>query len=325
MAVASIFSLVADELMRVEEKLGEVVNVEYPLLAAVLQRIVSTGGKRLRPALVLLSSKFYDYIPERLIPIATAVELLHTATLVHDDLIDNSSTRRGVATLNTIISSRATILVGDYLFAQSAALATESNSVRVMHIFSRGLMQICDGELRNIFGNGSLEQTRHEYYRKIESKTAALFVAAAESGAILSNAPEDVVQSLSKYGYNLGMAFQIMDDILDFTGDERKLGKPVGNDLRQGTVTLPAIYLLESRPNDHALRTILQSDTSDPDREEKIKRVVEMIANSSAIVSARTEALAFVKRAKDNLDILPDNEYRRKLVELADYVTERNS
>ena len=325
MVVASIFNVVKDDLQEVEQKLQNVAEVEYPLLSALFRHILNTGGKRLRPALVLLSAKFNDYDLAKLIPLASAVELLHTATLVHDDLIDNASTRRGTATLNTIISGRATILVGDYLFAQSAVFAAESNNIRVMDIFSRTLTKICDGELRNIFGSGDLDQTRHEYYRKIESKTAALFVAAAESGAILSNAPEDEIYALSTYGYKLGVAFQIVDDILDFVGDEHKMGKPVGSDLRQGTVTLPAIYLLESRPNDSELRKLLQNDDADPDREKNIQSLVEMIANSTAIGSAKREAQQFVQQAKEALSIFPDNEYRRALMELAEYVIDRSS
>lgn len=325
MPVATIFNAVSDDLHVVEGRLQKVAEVEYALLSALLRHVLTPGGKRLRPALVLLSAKFHDYDLERLIPTALAVELLHTATLVHDDLIDNASTRRGSATLNTVINGKATILVGDYLFAQAASFATESKSIRIMEVFSRTLMKICDGELRNIFGGGDIEQTRREYYRKIESKTAALFVAAVESGAILSNAPEAEVEALTAYGYNVGVAFQIMDDILDFTGDERKMGKPIGSDLRQGTVTLPAIYLLESRPGDGELRKLFLSDDDGPERENNIKRLVEMITNSSAIASARREAQSLVDQAKEALCILPDNEYRRALIDLADYVIERSS
>ncbi|MBI4320501.1 MAG: polyprenyl synthetase family protein [Chloroflexi bacterium] len=323
--VASIFSAVVDDLQKVETQLQQVADVEYPLLSALLKHVLSPVGKRIRPALVLQAAKFNIYNLDRLIPLASAVELLHMATLVHDDMIDNSATRRGVATLNTIISSRATILVGDYLFAQSAALAAKSNSIRVMEIFSRALMRICDGELRHAFGNSDWQQTRIEYYRKIESKTAALFLAAVQAGAILSDAPEEQVQALGQYGHNLGMAFQITDDILDFVGDERKMGKPVGSDLRQGTVTLPAIYLLESLPNDDLFRTVFGRDGDDTDREQKIRRAIEMIVNSSAIALARTEARAFANSAADAVATLPDNEFRRSLLQLAEYVLERTS
>jgi geranylgeranyl pyrophosphate synthase len=324
LAVATIFNAVSDDLQIVEARMQRVAEVEYPLLAALLRQVLTPGGKRLRPALTLLSAKFHDYNLERLVPTALAVELLHTATLVHDDMIDNASTRRGSATLNTVINGKATILVGDYLFARSAAFATESKSIRIMEIFSRTLMKICDGELRNIFGGGDLEQTRCDYYRKIESKTAALFVAAVESGAILSDAPEAEVKALSAYGYNLGVAFQIIDDILDFVGDERKMGKPVGSDLRQGTVTLPAIYLLESRPGDDELRNLFLSE-DESQRESNVERLVEMITSSSAIGLARREAQSLIEQAKEALTILPDNEYRRALTELADYVLDRNS
>lgn len=325
MVVGSILSTVVDDLQKVEEKLQGVADVEYPLLSALLRHVLSAGGKRLRPALVLLSAKFHDYDLERLIPLASAVELLHTATLVHDDLIDNASTRRGATTLNKMVSGRATILVGDYLFAQSAVFAAESKNIRVMDIFSKTLTKICDGELRNIFGIADLERSRSEYFRKIESKTAALFIAAVESGAILSNAPEEEIAALAAYGYNVGVAFQIIDDILDFVGDEQKMGKPVGSDLLQGVVTLPVIYLLESRPDDSELRRLLQSNDSDPEREANVKRVIEMIVNSSAIALAQQEAREFVCRGKKALSIFPDNEYRRALIDIADYVVERSN
>ncbi|MBI2952863.1 MAG: polyprenyl synthetase family protein [Chloroflexi bacterium] len=325
MPVASIFSTVQEDLEKVEAKLQSIADVEYPVLSALLRHILNTGGKRLRPALALLSAKFHCYDLETLIPLASALELLHTATLVHDDIIDNATTRRGASTLNTIVDGRSTILIGDYLFARSAAFAAESDNLRVMKIFARTLTKICDGELRNMLGSDDLDHTRREYYRKIESKTAALFVAAVESGSVLSNAPENEIQALVSYGHSVGTAFQIVDDILDFVGDERKMGKPVGSDLRQGTVTLPAIYLLESRPNDVELRRLMRHHGDFPDREEGIKRLIETIANSSAIASARNEALDFVQQAKKALFVLPDNKYRRALADLADYVIERSS
>lgn len=325
MPVASIFSAVADDLRKVEQTLLSVAEVDYPPLSALLRHILHTEGKRIRPALVLLSGKLGEYDVDRLIPLAAAVELLHTATLVHDDVIDNSRTRRGVPTLNTLVNGRATILVGDYLFAQSAVLATRSNDLRVMDLFSRTLVKICDGELRYMSFSGHRDKLRAEYYHSIECKTAALFVAAAESGAILAGLPEAEIKAISRYGYNVGVAFQIIDDILDFVGDERKMGKPVGSDLRQGTVTLPAIYLAESFPNDGILTDLFELDEGDAVREQRIRRIVDMVVGSSAITSAREEALLFIQEAKDCLDILPDNRHRTSLLELADYIVDRNS
>mgnify|MGYP005840764399 CR=1 FL=1 len=323
MPVASIFSAVAEDLHKVEQALLSVAEVEHAPISALLRHVLQTEGKRIRPALVLLSGKLGDYDLERLVPLATAVELLHTATLVHDDVIDNSHTRRGVPTLNALVSSRATILIGDYLFAQSAVFATKSNNLRVMELFSRTLAKICDGELRNVSSSNDWRKTRAEYYRTIEAKTAALFVAATQSGAILANLPEHEIQAISTYGYNVGVAFQIVDDILDFIGDEREMGKPVGSDLRQGTVTLPAMYLIESFPNDGVLAGLFDDSVDDAERERRVRRIVEMVVSSQAIELAREEALSFVREAKDALSALSDNAHRRSLLELADYIVER--
>ncbi len=325
MPVASIFSAVAEDLRKVEQTLLSVAEVEYPPLSALLQHILQTGGKRVRPALVLLAAKMGDYDLDRLIPLAAAVELLHTATLVHDDVIDNAHPRRGVPTLNTLVNGRATILVGDYLFAQSAVFATRSNSLRVMDLFSKTLVKICDGELRYMSFTGDFKQLRSNYYHSIECKTAALFVAAAECGAVLGNLSESAIRAISSYGYNMGVAFQIIDDILDFVGDESKMGKPVGSDLRQGTITLPVIYLSESQPNDGILAGLLDPDQDAEAKERQIKSIVDMVASSSAIAAAKEEAMLFIQEAKDTLDILPDGPHKSALLELADYVVERNT
>src|SRR5579863_1490215 len=214
----------------------------------MLEHVLAPRGKRLRPALVFLAASFHEYRREFLVPLAAAIELLHTATLVHDDLIDNAPVRRGVRTLHRMTSMAATVLVGDYVFANAAALCTETQNVRVMRVFGETLMTIVDGELKQLFTAGFWRQSRAEYFQKIDRKTASLIRTATETGAILSGAPEDEVQALRAYGYNLGMAFQIVDDVLDLVGDEAVLGKPVGSDLRGGMVTLPVIGLLEEDP-----------------------------------------------------------------------------
>ena len=185
---------------------------------------------------------------EKVAALAAAVETLHTATLVHDDLIDNALLRRGNPTLNAMWTSAATVLTGDYLFARAAAFAAETESVRVISIFAQTLMTICSGELNQIFGSDGGQPTataREYYYQRIYSKTASLFAASAEAGALLGEAPQTEAQALRDYGHNLGMAFQIVDDVLDFAGSEGDLGKPIGSDLRQGIITLPTIHFLE--------------------------------------------------------------------------------
>lgn len=323
MFVTALFGPVQEDLERVEALLeGVIAEVEYPLLAQVLGQVLRRRGKRLRPALALLAAHFFDYQPERVLPLAGAVELLHTATLIHDDLIDNAPTRRGLPALHALVGPKATILVGDYLFARSAAMASATESVRVMALFARALMQICDSELRQVFRGPVGPESREEYYRRIYGKTAALFVTATEGGAVLSHAPEPAVQALAAYGANLGLAFQIVDDVLDFIGDERELGKPVGSDLRQGTVTLPVLWFLERYPEEPLLHRVIAGDDL---TDGAVRAAVALIADSPAIGYALEEARQLAQQAKAALDILPDNPYRRALWEIADYAVERRS
>lgn len=322
MAATAIFDLVHADLDQVEDAIHRVGEVDFPLLRSLLGHILSTRGKRVRPAIVLLSASFHHYELAYLVPLAAAIELLHTATLVHDDLIDNASTRRGVPTLNSLTSRSVTVLVGDYLFANAAALCTETQNVRVMRVFGETLMTICDGELRQIVSAGEWRQSREEYYQKIERKTASLLRTAAETGAILSGAPEEQIQALRRYGYNLGMAFQIVDDVLDFIGNEATLGKPVGSDLRQGTITLPAIGLLEEDPDHPAIRRIFDDgDVS----ESAVREAVTAVLGSTGVTLALAEARRFAHAAIDELSILPSTPARWALSALSDYVVDRVS
>lgn len=322
MSATATFDPVQSDLQLVEATLRRVGSVEYPLLASFLEHVLAARGKRVRPALVLLAATFHDYRLEYLVPLASAIELLHMATLVHDDLIDNSPTRRGAPTLHSFTSKAATVLVGDYLFANAAALCTETQNVRVMRVFGETLMTICDGELKQLFTAGFWRQTREEYFAKIEGKTASLLRTATETGAILSGASEERIRQLRQYGYNLGMAFQIVDDVLDFTGDEGKLGKPVGSDLRQGMATLPTIYLLERDPENAAIRAVFDDgDTSDLG----VQRAVAEVLDSDAIARSLSEARRFARAAQESLLSLPATPGRRALVDLTDYVVERVS
>ena len=323
MTVIPIFEIIRKDLERVERKMREVSHIEYEQLRATLDYLLGSGGKRLRPALVLLSSKFYPADAEEVASLAAAVETLHTATLVHDDLIDNALLRRGNPTLNALWNSAATVLTGDYLFARAAAFAAETESVCVISIFAQTLMTICSGELNQIFSSDGGQPTataKEYYYQRIYSKTASLFAASTEAGSLLSGAPEPEVQALRDYGYNLGMAFQIVDDILDFAGNEGELGKPVGSDLRQGIITLPTIYFLEAHPGDEVVTRVISSRDEGDD---EVRAAVEMIKESGAIESSTAEAKSFAARSRDALSILPHNEYRQAMLDLADFVVER--
>jgi geranylgeranyl pyrophosphate synthase len=317
---AAIYDPVQNDLRLVEDSIRRVGLVEYPLLAELLQHVLVTRGKRVRPALVLLSASFHEYRLEYLVPLATAIELLHTATLVHDDLIDNSPVRRGIPTLHSRTSKAATVLVGDYLFANAAAICTETRNVRVMRVFGEALMTICDGELKQLFTAGFWRQSLDEYYQKIEKKTASLLRTASETGAILSGAPEHHVAALRQYGQYLGMAFQVVDDVLDYVGNEVELGKPIGSDLRQGMITLPGLRLLELDPTNRALHRIFDDGDTDDDA---IRDAVDAVKSSDAIPFALDEARRFARLAVEQLGDIPDTPGRRALENLSEYVVER--
>jgi geranylgeranyl pyrophosphate synthase len=318
--ILSLFDPIRDELEFVEEKLHQAADAEHARLAEILRYLLDAGGKRIRPAVVILASKFHDHDVARVLPLAAAVEMLHTATLVHDDLLDGAVLRRGTPTLNSKLGAGAVVLVGDYLFARAADLAAATESVPVVNVFSKALITICRGEIRHAFDEDGWRRTKDEYYRSTYSKTASLFAASAESGALLSGAPSSIVSSLRDYGCNLGMAFQIVDDILDFVGDEEEMGKPIGSDLRQGTVTLPLLLYYESHPTNDLLRAVFEEQDR---REEKIHTLVEMVRGSAAIESARQEAMRFTMGAKEAIRDLAPNQYKQVMLDLADFLLER--
>ncbi len=317
--LSTIYEPIQEDLVKVEARLRLVCEVDFPWLSKLLEHSLKSGGKRIRPALVLLSGKFYNYDLSYLLPVATAIEILHTATLVHDDAIDNSLVRRGRPTINKVWGEDKAILLGDYLLAKAEELVADTQNLRVIKLFAQTLMAISSGELNQAFSAFNLEQTRQQYLQRISSKTASLLSLVTESGAILSQAPEKSVEALKGYGYNLGIAFQIVDDILDFIGTEEEMGKPIGLDLAQGTLTLPAILLLERYPEDNPVRRLFQNE----DRQRNIELAMELVRNSSITQECYAVASDYCARACHNLSLLPDNASRRSLIKLADYVVKR--
>jgi len=319
LTISSIYEPIQEDMARVEDSLRAISMADFPWMSEPLKHIVESGGKRIRPALTLLAGRFYRYDPELLVPMATAIELFHAATLVHDDTVDKSSVRRGRPTVNSLWGEGIAVLLGDYLFASSAQLVCSTGHLGVMRVFAQTLMNISSGQLRQFVSAFDWRQDRQEYYRQIESKTASLFSAASESGALLSEAPAEAVEALKTYGHELGMAFQIVDDVLDFVGEEEEMGKPVGSDLLQGTLTLPVILLMEQRPDDPVVREVFQKDGN----EAGAQRVIEMIRNSSIVQECYRIASDFCDQARRALEELPDNACRKSLLDLADYVIER--
>ncbi len=319
MPLSTIYQPVKDDLATVNDWLSLATEVNFPQLPELLGYCLKGGGKRLRPALTLMSGKFYDYNLSSLLPMASAVELMHTATLVHDDAIDKSTIRRGKPTVNEVWGEDKAILLGDYLFAKAGEFAADTQNLRVIKLFAQTLETISAGEINQAFNAFNLEQTRQHYLDRISNKTASLFSLATESGAILSQAPEKSVKALKEYGHNLGIAFQIIDDILDFISTAEEMGKPIGSDLAQGTLTLPAMFILERYPEDNPVKRVFQNR----DKQENIKPALELVRNSSIVQECVQIASDYCSKARQNLKLLPDNTSRRALSELADYVVER--
>lgn len=321
MKFSAIVDSLQEDLARVDARVRRAAEVEYPVLGEILSAIVSSGGKRLRPVLLLLAARAYDYDIEPLIPAAAGVEMLHTASLVHDDTIDRALLRRGQPTLNSVFNSGTVILIGDYLFAQSAILAAETMNPRVVSVFASTLADICDGQLREIFTAHRIDQTREDYERRIYGKTASLFAGAAEMGALIGNADESAVTALRAFGADVGMAFQIVDDVLDLQASTDTIGKPANLDLRQGTVTLPTmLYLSRVNGDDsHVQRVVDGNGVTD----EEYSHVATLIQESGAIEEAMDAARSYVDRAVARLSIIPDREVQQQLEAFANLALHR--
>ena len=321
-----VFAAMRPDLMLVEERLEAAARIDYPVVADLILGLVRAGGKRLRPLILLLVGRAYGNDRENLVTAGAGVELLHTASLVHDDTVDRAGMRRGRPTLNSLLPAGAVILLGDFLFAQSAMLAAATNSPRVVGIFASTLADICDGQLREMFFSHRLDQTREEYERRIFGKTASLFAGSAEMGAIIGNAPEAGVQAMRQYGSDIGMAFQIVDDVLDLREGTGQLGKPAGHDLTQGTVTLPTIiYASGLTSASEAWARLDDVVSGESDRPEDVGRVVEDIRASGALEAAMREAERYAARSKSDAAAAPDPETREMLEEIADVVCDRSA
>jgi geranylgeranyl pyrophosphate synthase len=303
----------------VEERMRAQADGHHTAVGAALHHLLSSGGKRIRVIVTLLTGKMLGADPDKLITLAAAIESLHTATLVHDDLIDGAMIRRGIPTLNAQWSPAATVLTGDFIFAKAAKLAAETGSVEVMRIFAETLATIVNGEITQLFSSRWVAN-REDYYRRIYAKTASLFEASTTTAAILSNANSQVTTTVKKFGYEIGMAFQIIDDILDFTSEQTTMGKPVASDLRQGLITLPVLYYLENHPNDNDMRNILESSFCD---ENCLGRLLISIRESGAIKLSFNEARQSVQKGLDLLKKLPDSTERKALEDLASYIVDR--
>lgn len=320
MSSVSFLTSVQDQLRFVEQRIREQAGEEHhPDLRSALEHLLSAGGKRIRPSLGLLVGNMLGAAEEKLISLGAAVELLHTATLVHDDLIDGALLRRGMPTLNARWSPAATVLTGDFLFARAAKLAAEADYLPLMKLFAETLTTIVNGELTQMFSaHGVID--RNNYYNRIYAKTASLFEMGSLAAAMVSTEDEELRESMKAFGYEVGMAFQIVDDILDFTGDPSTVGKPIGSDLLNGLVTLPAIYFAEANPRNEDVLSLPEGGWKDTAR---VQRLVDAIRQSRAIAQSLEEARQAINRALVALEDAPASPEKDALEDLAKFIVDR--
>jgi len=318
-----LIDLLADDLQAVNRLIRERMASEHaPRIPEVTAHLVEAGGKRLRPMLTLAAARMVGYQGQDHLKLAATVEFIHTATLLHDDVVDESQLRRGRKTANLLWGNKSSILVGDYLFSRSFQLMVETGNLRVLDILANASATIAEGEVLQLTAAQDLRTDESIYLKVIRGKTAALFSAATEVGGVIAGASEDVVAALRNYGDALGIAFQIVDDVLDYGGTSAVIGKNTGDDFRERKLTLPVIHAVaNSNSEERAFweRAIERGDQRDGD----LDRAMAILAAHGSIVYARDSALAWARRAKAALHNLTANNLRATLLELADFVVER--
>lgn len=314
------YALIQDQLALVEQQLLAIQPDQHTLLTDAAEQLFQAGGKRIRAAICLLSAGVFDAEHDSAVSLAAGVEMLHTATLVHDDMIDGAALRRGQPTLNAGPNAPFSILIGDYFFARAANLVAETDNVDIMNQFAKTLMTILNGEITQRFSLWQVD--RQKYFERIYAKTGDMFVLAARAAATLGGANEVGRKAMQKYGYYAGTAFQIVDDVLDFSSRQTQLGKPVGSDLRQGLLTLPALLYLERRPGDPDFRLLLETQDGD---HPAARRLIDAIRDTGVLEEAMDEARKLVAQGKQALDVLPYSEYTEALFSVADGIVERKT
>jgi octaprenyl-diphosphate synthase len=295
-----------------------------PRIPEVTAHLIEAGGKRLRPMLVLAAARLCGYTGPYHIHLATTVEFIHTATLLHDDVVDESAQRRGRPTANLLWDNQSSVLVGDYLFARSFQLMTEPGSMRIMEILSNAAATIAEGEVLQLTAARNLATDEAVYFQVVRGKTAALFSAATEVGGVIADAPEDSVRALFAYGDALGIAFQIVDDLLDYQGDTAATGKNIGDDFRERKLTLPvikAVAVADAEERAFWVRTIEKGKQAEGD----LEHALSLLHRHGTLEATRSDAIAWAARAKSALDPLPAHEIKDMLVDLADFVVSRLS
>lgn len=320
MTQTNFFDYVKEDIKDIESLMREQVNGYHPDINAALLTLLSSGGKRIRPTVVMLAGRMLGAPLDKLVIMGSALEMLHTATLVHDDLVDNALLRRGMPTLNSKWGPGATVLTGDFLFARAAFLAAQVESVPILQAFAKTLTVIVNGELTQFFSERFLI-SREQYFQRIYAKTASLFETSTQTAAMLSPIDQNQVEEMRQFGLEIGIAFQIIDDILDFTADPGVLGKPVGGDLHLGLVTLPTLYYIDLYPDDPDVKKLVDGNCEKNDK--LLNRLVEAIRESDAIKLAHQEAKRCISKGIAYLEKQPQGIEKQLLVDLANYIVLR--
>ena len=308
------------ELLEFERRLEAAVAADLGPMSEAMRHIVRAGGKRIRPALVILTSQLGHPVMDHVYDLAMGIEFIHTATLVHDDLIDRAPTRRGLRTIHEMMGSDTAIIIGDYYFAKGANLVAGIGEPSIDAAVSNTVMTVCMGELLQMTSKDNYRQSLDDYQRKIARKTATLLATCCYCGSVVGRLDATRSAALQRYGYNLGMAFQIADDLLDYVATEEELGKPVGADLRQGTVTLPFMLALkDAGVRDELSRVIAGKPLADGDYE----AIVALVRSSGAVAATESAAHEFAQRARVELDAFPESPARLALDAACQYVVDR--
>jgi octaprenyl-diphosphate synthase len=312
---------IATDMEAVNAVIRQRLQSEVSLVNQISEYIISAGGKRIRPVLVLLLANAYGYKGTAHHELAAVVEFIHTATLLHDDVVDESSMRRGRQTANALFGNAASVLVGDYLYSRSFEMMTSLDNMRVMSILSRATTVIAEGEVLQLLNMHDPDVTHESYLKVIRSKTAKLFEAAAELGALIGGASDAQIEAAGEYGRSLGTAFQLIDDVLDYAGDAAEIGKNLGDDLREGKPTLPLIWLMENGSDDQ--RQLVRSCIEHGD-EEQFEAVLAAVSSSGALDYTRKQAEQAGRRAAEAISGLPDSIYKASLLQLCSFAVDRN-
>ena len=321
-STAAALSLIADDMRVMDEVIARRLQSEVPLVAQVSQYIIAAGGKRLRPALVLLMCGALNYRADQRFNMAAVVEFIHTATLLHDDVVDESTLRRGRSTANEVFGNPASVLVGDFLYSRAFQMMVEVGDMRIMQTLAEATNVIAEGEVLQLMNMHDAALSEEGYLRVIRSKTAKLFEASARLAALLAQSSPSVEQHCADYGQALGTAFQVIDDVLDYDGEVLEMGKNLGDDLREGKVTLPLIIAMQ-RGTEAERATIRQAIETGGTAQ--MAQIIAIVQHTGALQATRDAAAAEAQRALDALQTLPQNPYSEALKQLASQLLQRRS